>query len=86
MLEEAEAQRLVEIAVERAGGSRNIVASPRHPFAMNARDEHEIEGHVVTIDFSEQSAPAIASVAGWIFEIREHEYLTLQKPRPPRQQ
>lgn len=86
MLPEAEAQRLVEVAVERAGGARNIVASPRHPFAMNAEEEHEVEGHIVTIHFSEQSAPAIASVAGWIFEIREHEYLMLQKPRPPREQ
>lgn len=83
-MEEAEALRLVEIAVERAGGARNIVASPRHPFAMNAEEEYEIEGHTVAIHFSEQSAPAIASVAGWIFEIREHEYLMLQRPRPPR--
>jgi hypothetical protein len=83
MLSESEAQRLVEIAVEQAGGARNIVASPRHPFAMNAEDEHEVEGHLVTIHFSEQSAPAIATVAGWTFEIREHELLMLQKPRPP---
>lgn len=86
MIDEAEAQRLVEIAVEQAGGARNIVASPRHPFAMNAEEEHEIEGRTVTIHFSEQSAPAIASVEGWIFEIREHEYLMLQRPRTPRAQ
>jgi hypothetical protein len=85
VLEEHEALRLVEVAVERAGGARNIVASPRHPFAMNAEEEHEVDGHVVTIHFSEQSSPAIASVAGWIFEIREREYLMLQKPRPPKQ-
>lgn len=83
-MEEAEALRLVELAVERAGGARSIVASPRHPFAMNPNEEYEVEGQIVTIHFSEQSAPAIASVAGWIFEIREHEYLMLQKPRPPR--
>ncbi len=64
MLAEDDAQRLVEIAVERAGGARNIVASPRHPFAMNAEEEHDVERHIVTIHFSEQSAPAIASVAG----------------------
>jgi hypothetical protein len=86
MLSESEAQRLVEIAVDQAGGARNIVASPRHPFALNAEEEHEIDGHVVTIHFSEQSAPAIATVAGWTFEIREHELLMLQKPRPPRSQ
>ncbi len=86
MLEENEAQRLVKLAVEQAGGARNIVANPRHPFAMNAEDEHEIEGKTVTIHFSEQSAPAIASVEGWIFEIREHELLMLQRPRKPRAQ
>lgn len=84
MIDEAEAQRLVEIAVEEVGGARNIVASPRHPFALNAEEEHEVEGRTVTIHFSEQSAPAIASVEGWIFEIREHEFLMLQRPRKPR--
>lgn len=84
MLEESEALRLVEIAVERAGGALSIVANPRYPFALNAEEAQEVEGHTVTIHFSEQSAPAIASVAGWIFEIREHEFLMLQKPRPPR--
>ena len=86
MIDESEAQRLVETAVERAGGARNIVASPRHPFALNAEEEHEVDGRTVTIHYSEQSAPAIASVEGWIFEIREHEYLMLQRPRPPRNQ
>ena len=86
MIEEAEALRLVGFAVEQAGGARSIVASPRHPFAMNAEEEYDVEGYTVTIHFSEQSAPAIASVAGWIFEIREHEYLMLQRPRPPRTQ
>lgn len=84
MIDEAEAQRLVEIAVEEAGGARSIVASPRHPFALNAEEEHEVEGRTVTIHFSEQSAPAIASVEGWIFEIRENEFLMLQRPRKPR--
>lgn len=84
VLDEAAAQRLVEIAVERAGGALSIVASPRHPFAANADETYEIDGHTVTILFSEQSSPAIATVAGWTFEIREHELLMLQKPRPPR--
>lgn len=85
MLDEAAALRLVETAVDQAGGARAIVASPRHPFALNAEEEYEVDGHTVTIHFSEQSSPAIATVAGWTFEIREHEFLMLQKPRPPKQ-
>jgi hypothetical protein len=84
VLEESAALRLVEIAVEMAGGARAIVANPRHPFSLNADETYEVEGHTVTIHSTEQSSPAIASVEGWIFEIREHEYLMLQKPRPPR--
>ncbi len=84
VLDEAEALRLVEVAVDRAGGALSIVASPRHPFALNAEEEYEVDGQTVTIHFSEQSSPAIATVAGWTFEIREHEFLMLQKPRPRR--
>lgn len=82
MLEEAEAQRLVEIAVERAGGGRFIVGSPRHPFALNSTRDEPVDGHVVTIHFSEISSPAIAIVEGWVFEIRDEELVLLSRPRP----
>lgn len=81
-LEEDEARRLVEIAVERAGGARFIVGSPRHPFALKSTQEETVEGREVTIHFSEISAPAIAEVGGWVFEIREDELVRLGKPRP----
>ena len=36
MLDEDEARRLVEEAIERAGGARFIVGNPRHPFALKS--------------------------------------------------
>lgn len=85
MLGEDEARRLVEIAVERVGGPRIVVGSPRHPFALNSADEDEIEGHTVIIHYSEISSPALAEVEGWIFEVREDEYLLMQRPCRPAQ-
>jgi hypothetical protein len=82
MLTEADAQRLVEEAIERSGGARFIVGNPRHPFALKATREEIVEGHEVVIHFSEISAPAIAMVAGWVFEIRESELVVLSRPRP----
>ena len=81
MLEESEALRLDEIADERVGGSRFVVANPRHPYALKATQDELVDEHAVVIHFSEMSAPAIASVDGWVFEIREHEYIVLSRPR-----
>ncbi len=84
MLNEAEALRLIEVAVERVGGPRVVVGSPRHPFALNSTDEDDVEGHTVIIHYSEISSPALAEVEGWIFEVREDEYLLMQRPRSSR--
>jgi hypothetical protein len=85
MLDEVEALRLVVEAVERVGGNRYIVGSPRHPFAMQATHDEVVDGQTVTIHYSEISSPAIASVGGWVFEIREDELVVLMRPRvtPP---
>lgn len=83
-MNEDTARALVEQAVEESGGARHIVASPRHPFGMNPYDELEIDGTLVRIRYGEMSAPATAEVSGWIFEIREHELVTLDHPRPGR--
>jgi hypothetical protein len=82
MLDETEAQRLVQEAVERIGGARFVVGSPRHPFSLNATRDEVVDGYTVTINFSEISSPAIATVEGWVFEIRDDEYVVLMKPRP----
>lgn len=80
-LTEEEAQRLVDLAVERAGGGHQIVGSPRHPSAMNASLEELVEGHSVIIHFGEASSPAIAEVEGWVFEIRASDTVMLDHPR-----
>ena len=84
MLVEAEALRLIEVAVDRVGGPRVVVGSPRHPFALNSTDEQDVEGQTVIIHYSEMSSPALAEVAGWIFEVRVDEYVLMQRPRPGR--
>lgn len=81
MLEEAEALRVVAAAVELVGGARFIVANPRHPYALRATQSEVVDGHEVEINFSEMSAPAIATVEGWVIEVREHEYVVLSRPR-----
>lgn len=83
-LTEVEAERIVAEAVERIGGSRFVVGSPRHPFSLRSTRDEEVDGHVVTINFSEISSPAVASVAGWVFEVQDEGLLLLDKPRPPR--
>lgn len=83
-MEQAEAERLVNIACERLGGARVIVGSPRHPFAPNPTHDEEVEGHTITIHYSEISSPAIAYAGGWVFEIREDELVVLDRPRKPR--
>ncbi|HUG16364.1 MAG TPA: protein-L-isoaspartate o-methyltransferase 1 [Thermomicrobiales bacterium] len=80
-MDESEAERLVAEAVERAGGCRVIVGSPRHPFSMNPTRDEVVEGHTVTIHYSEISSPAIAIVEGWVFEIRDDELVMLSIPR-----
>lgn len=82
MLEERDARRLVEEAVERIGGARFVVGSPRHPFSLNATRDEVVDGYTVSVNFSEISSPAIATVDGWVFEIRDDEYVLLMRPRP----
>ena len=82
MLTQDEARRLIDEAVERVGGARFVVGSPRHPFSRDSTRDEDVDGHLVRIYYSEISSPAIAEVEGWVFEIREDEYVVLQKPRP----
>ncbi len=80
-MDEAEARRLASLAVERAGGGRMVVGSPRHPYSPHASQVEEVEGQTVMIHYGEASSPAIAIVAGWVFEIRENELVLLDRPR-----
>jgi hypothetical protein len=80
-MDDSKAERLIAEAVERVGGARMVVGSPRHPFSMNSTREEAVDGYTVTIHYSEISSPAIATVDGWVFEIREDEFVLLSKPR-----
>jgi hypothetical protein len=67
-LDEETATRIVERAVEEAGGKRRIHGNPRHPFALNPTREVDVDGHT------------IAELEGYIFEIRADELLLLFGP------
>jgi hypothetical protein len=82
---EERARRLATEAVERAGGSLRIYRSPRHPFSMNPTKIFEVEGEAVEIRWGEISSPAIATVAGYVFEIDEDGLELLIRPTKPRQ-
>jgi hypothetical protein len=48
---------------------------------LQATRDEEVDGHTVEIHYSEMSAPAIASVEGWVFEVRVDEFVVLSRPR-----
>lgn len=70
-MSEERATDIIWKAVEIAGGTRSIYRNPRMAFAFNARREIEVDGHLVEIRYGEISTPAIASVAGWVFEVHD---------------
>jgi hypothetical protein len=79
---ETEATRLAREAVDLAGGARMIYRNPRQPFSPNARKVFEIDGHAIEVRWGEISSPAIATAAGYVFEIHEDGIELLV--RPPR--
>lgn len=80
VLDEETAHRLVLEAIEQVGGTRRIHGNPRHPFALDATREVEVEGQRVLIRYGEISSPAVAEVAGYVFEIRADEVVKLFGP------
>jgi hypothetical protein len=83
-IDEQHALELAEAAVDRAGGSRMIYRSPRHPFLPDQSTRYDIDGIAVEIRHGEISSPAIVSVAGYVFEIHEDEIELLVRPPKPR--
>lgn len=79
-LDEATATDIAQRAVERVGGNRRVHGSPRHPFALNANREIEVDGYTVLIRYGEISSPAIVEVEGYIFEIRSDSLVKLFGP------
>lgn len=80
-MSEDEARRIVTLAIDQLGGARTIVGSPRHPFGLHSSDQVEVEGQAVIVHYGEMSSPAIAMLAGWTFEIKEHVLVTLDRPK-----
>ncbi|HWV24513.1 MAG TPA: protein-L-isoaspartate o-methyltransferase 1 [Thermomicrobiales bacterium] len=80
-LDETEATRIANGAVDSIGGPRNIYRNPRMAFAFNATRNVEFEGHEVEVRYGEISTPAVVTVEGWVFEIHDDGIGLLIKPR-----
>ncbi len=83
-LDEARATALATEAVDRVGGPRLVYRNPRQAFSANACKTVEVDGVPVEVRFGEISSPAIATVAGWVFEITDDGLDLLARPPRPR--
>jgi hypothetical protein len=83
-IDEAEATRLADAAVEQAGGARMIYRNPRQAFSFNAIKTFTIDNHEVEVRWGEISSPAIATVGGYVFEILDTGIELLIRPPKPR--
>lgn len=79
-LDEAEATRLANAAVDSIGGPRSVYRNPRMAYAFNATRMVEIEGHDVEIRYGEISTPAIVTIEGWVYQIYDEEIELLMRP------
>ncbi|MEZ4523277.1 MAG: protein-L-isoaspartate o-methyltransferase 1 [Thermomicrobiales bacterium] len=80
-MDETAARRIVSEAIDQLGGSRTIVGSPRHPFRLHSSDSVKVGDQTVVVHYGEMSSPAIAMTGRWVFEIKEHELVLLDRPR-----
>ncbi|MDQ3693002.1 MAG: protein-L-isoaspartate o-methyltransferase 1 [Chloroflexota bacterium] len=83
-MDEAEATRLAGEAVDLAGGARMIYRNPRQAFSLNSMKTFTIDGHKIEVRWGEISSPAIATVAGYVFEIHDTGIELLIRPPKPR--
>lgn len=83
-LDEDEATRIANDAVDEAGGPRSIYRNPRMAFSASATRYLDIEGHRVEIRYGEISTPAIVTVEGWVFEIHDEVIELLMRPPRPK--
>lgn len=79
-ISEEEAAALVDAAVSEVGGTRMIYRSPRQAFSFSSRRTIEVEGRNVEITYGEIASPAIATVAGWVFQINDEDIELLMRP------
>lgn len=84
-IDEEAATDLVWRAIEISGGTRSIYRYPRQAFSPQARRMVDVAGTPVEIRYGEISTPAVATVAGWVFEIHDGDIELLIRPPRPRQ-
>ncbi|HEV2066975.1 MAG TPA: hypothetical protein VGR08_09060 [Thermomicrobiales bacterium] len=84
-IDEEAATDLVWRAIEISGGTRSIYRYPRQAFSPQARRMVDVAGTPVEIRYGEISTPAVATVAGWVFEIHDEDIELLIRPPRPRQ-
>ena len=81
---EDEATAIVWQAIDEVGGPRSIYRNPRQAFSAHSRRTIEIGEYKVEVRYGEISSPAVASVAGWVFEIHDEDIELLIRPPKPR--
>jgi len=81
---EEQATEIVWDAIAKAGGTRSIYRNPRQAFSAQSRRLVEVGGHTVEIRYGEISTPAVATIAGWVFEIHDDDIEVLIRPPKPR--
>lgn len=79
-LDEAEATRIANEAVDSIGGPKSVYRNPRMAFSFNSTRDIEYEGHDVEIRYGEVSTPAVVTVEGWIFQINDQDIELLMRP------
>ena len=80
-LDEETVSALIMKALDQIGGPRSVYRNPRMAFARNAKRMVEQDGYDIEIRYGEISTPAIASVAGWVFQINDDDIEALMRPR-----
>ena len=80
-LDEETVTDLVMRALDQIGGPRSVYRNPRMAFARNARRMVQQDGYDIEVRYGEISTPAIASVAGWVFQINDDDIEVLMRPR-----
>lgn len=83
-MNEAEATIIATEAVAIAGGPRSIYRNPRQAYSAQSRRLIEVGEHKVEIRYGEISTPAIATIAGWVFEVNDEGIELLIRPPKPR--
>jgi len=81
LLDEESVSALIMRALDKIGGPRSVYRNPRMAFARNAKRMVEQDGYDIEIRYGEISTPAIASVAGWVFQINDDDIEVLMRPR-----